>query len=138
MPNAALGSGMRETFMTSAIPLHPITHKTRATQASEQMRLEKPMLSIRTRGKNGIYYIRGVVSLGDKQTVVKEFNSGTSDRDAAAHLMAEHETKLRHRLMFGPATVVAQGTIAAPFPATWQRQSPPALQMSCGSASSMA
>lgn len=58
------------------------------------------MLTIRTRGKKGIYYIRGVVTLGDKQIGVKEFSSGTSDRDAVSHLMAEHETKLRHRLMF--------------------------------------
>ena len=40
------------------------------------------MLSIRTHGKSGIYYIRGVVTLGDKQIEVKEFSSGTSDRDA--------------------------------------------------------
>lgn len=29
--------------------------------------------------------------------------------------MAEHETKLRHQLMFGPAALVAQGTIAQAF-----------------------
>ena len=80
-------------------------------QARDQMEQEDKMLSIRTRGKNGIYYIRGTVTLGDKHIDVKEFSSGTSDRDAAAHLMAEHETKLRHRLMFGPAAIVAQGKI---------------------------
>ncbi|WP_375393255.1 tyrosine-type recombinase/integrase, partial [uncultured Sphingomonas sp.] len=73
------------------------------------------MLSIRTRGKNGIYYIRGSVALGDKKLDVKEFSSGTSDADAASHLMAEYETKLRHQLMFGPAAIVAQGTIADAF-----------------------
>ncbi|KXU29269.1 hypothetical protein A0J57_24325 [Sphingobium sp. 22B] len=76
------------------------------------------MLSFRIRGKNGIYYIRGTVALGHKRIAVKEFSSGTSDRDAAAHLMAEHETKLRHRLMFGPAAIVAQGKIADALKAT--------------------
>ena len=79
------------------------------------------MLSIRTRGKNGIYYIRGTVTLGDKHIEVKEFSSGTSDRDAASHLMAEHETKLRHRLMFGPAAIVAQGRISC---GDWHSLSP--------------
>lgn len=73
------------------------------------------MLSIRTRGKNGIYYIRGSVSLGDQKLDVKEFSSGTSDADAASHLMAEYETKLRRQLMFGPAAIVAQGTVADAF-----------------------
>lgn len=31
------------------------------------------MLTIRPRGKNGIFYIRGQVSLGDKRIDVKEF-----------------------------------------------------------------
>jgi len=83
------------------------------------------MLSSRTRGKSGIYYIRGVVTLGDKQIEVKEFSSGTSDRDAASHLMAEHETKLRHRLMFGPAAIVAQGRIADAFESYLTKAKPP-------------
>ena len=53
------------------------------------------MLTIRRRGKNGYYYIRGSVTLGDKTIVVKEFSIGTSDADAASHLMAEYETDLR-------------------------------------------
>ncbi|WP_257538991.1 site-specific integrase [Sphingobium sp. CFD-1] len=73
------------------------------------------MLSLRRRGKNGIYHIRGSVALGDKRIVVKEFSSGSSDADAASHLMAGYETRLRHQLMFGPAAVVAQGTIADAF-----------------------
>jgi integrase len=83
------------------------------------------MLSIRTRGKNGIYYIRGSVSLGDKRLDVKEFSSGTSDADAASHLMAEYETKLRHQLMFGPAAIVAQGTVADAFDSYLSKARPP-------------
>ena len=83
------------------------------------------MLSIRTRGKNGIYYIRGIVTLGDKRIIVKDFSTGTSDRDAASHLMAEHETKLRHRLMFGPAAIVAQGRIADAFESYLTKAKPP-------------
>jgi len=73
------------------------------------------MLSIRTRGKNGIHYVRGSVAFGDKRIHVKEFSSGTSDADAASHLMAEYETRLRQQLMFGPAAVIAQGIIADAF-----------------------
>lgn len=73
------------------------------------------MLSIRTRGKNCIHYIRGTVSLGDKRIQVKEFSSGTRDADAASHLMAEYEMKLRHQLMFGPAVLVAEGVMADAF-----------------------
>ncbi|AEG50327.1 integrase family protein [Sphingobium chlorophenolicum L-1] len=73
------------------------------------------MLSLRTRGKNAIYYIRGTVSLGEKRIDVKEFSSGTRDADAASQLMAEYETRLRRQLMFGPAVLVAQGTIADAF-----------------------
>ncbi len=73
------------------------------------------MLSIRPRGKNGILYIRGQVSLGDKRIDVKEFSSGTCDADAASHLMAEYETKLRHQLLFGPAAAVAQGIMTDAF-----------------------
>ena len=83
------------------------------------------MLSVRRRGKNGIYHIRGTVSLGDKQIVVKEFSSGTSDRNAASHLMAEYETKLRHQLMFGPAALIAQGTIADAFESYLSKAKPP-------------
>jgi len=73
------------------------------------------MLTFRPRGKNGIFYIRGQVSLGDKRIDVKEFSSGTSDKDAASHLMAEYETKQRHQLMFGPAAAVASGVMADAF-----------------------
>ena len=83
------------------------------------------MLSVRRRGKNGIYYIRGSVALGDKRIDVKEFSSGTSDADAASHLMAEYETRLRHQLMFGPAAIVAQGTIADAFVSYLSKAKPP-------------
>lgn len=73
------------------------------------------MLTLRRRGKNGIFYIRGSVALGDKRIDVKEFSSGTSDADAASHLMAEYETRLRHQLMFGPAALVADGVMADAF-----------------------
>ena len=83
------------------------------------------MLSIRPRGKNGILYIRGQVSLGDKRIDVKEFSSGTCDADAASHLMAEYETKLRHQLMFGPAAAVAQGIMADAFDSYLSKAKPP-------------
>ncbi|PZU56411.1 MAG: site-specific integrase [Sphingobium sp.] len=83
------------------------------------------MLSIRSRGKNGIYYIRGSVALGDKRIDVKEFSSGTSDADAASHLMAEYEMKLRHQLMFGPAARVAQGVLADAFDSYLSKAPPP-------------
>lgn len=70
------------------------------------------MLTLRQRGKNGNWYVRGTVSLGDKQINVKEFSSGTSDRDAAAHLMREHE-----RLMFGTQARAVKATIADGFAA---------------------
>ena len=86
------------------------------------------MLSIRRRGKNGNFYIRGSVALGDKRIDVKEFSSGSSDADAASHLMAEYETKLRHQLMFGPAALVAGGTMADAFDTYLSKANPP-----CGS-----
>ncbi|MDX3901011.1 MAG: hypothetical protein QHC40_10945 [Sphingobium sp.] len=67
----------------------------------------------------------GLSGLGKKKIIVKEFSTGTSDRDAAAHLMAEHETKLRHQLMFGPAALVAQGTIAQAFDSYLTKAKPP-------------
>lgn len=75
------------------------------------------MLSMRQRGKARIYHIRGSVSLGSKCIDVKEFSSGTSDADAASHLMAEKETELRRQLMFGPSAVVVSSTIADAFEA---------------------
>lgn len=83
------------------------------------------MLSIRRRGKNGIFYIRGSVALGDKRIDVKEFSSGTCDADAASHLIAEYETKLRHQLMFGPAALVAEGIMADAFDSYLSKARPP-------------
>src|ERR1043166_2410223 len=83
------------------------------------------MLSMRTRGKNGIHYIRGTVSLGDKRINVKEFSSGTSDADAASHLMAEYETKLRRQLMFGAMALVAEGIMADAFDSYLSKSPPP-------------
>lgn len=83
------------------------------------------MLSLRTRGKNGIYHIRGSVALGDKKLDVKEFSSGTSDKHAASHLMAEYELKLRHQLMFGRAANVAKGTMADAFESYLSKPTPP-------------
>lgn len=83
------------------------------------------MLTMRRRGKNGIHYIRGTVALGKKRIVVKEFSSRTSDADAASHLMADYETELRNQLMFGPAAVIAQGTIADAFDSYLSKAKPP-------------
>jgi integrase len=73
------------------------------------------MLTLRPRGKHGTLYIRGTVTLGSKCIVVPEYSSGTSDRDAASHLMHNQETKLREELMFGPAASVASGVLADAF-----------------------
>lgn len=83
------------------------------------------MLTLRTRGKNAIWYIRGTVTLGDKQIVVKEFSSGTSDRAAAAHLMREHEQELTHQLMFGAKAKAAKATIADAFEVYLSKPKPP-------------
>ena len=83
------------------------------------------MLTFRPRGKNGIFYIRGQVSLGDQRVDVKEFSSGTSDKDAASHLMAEYETKLRHQLMFGPSAAIATGVMADAFASYLSKPKPP-------------
>ena len=73
------------------------------------------MLTMRQRGKARIYYIRGSVSYGSKRIDVPEFSSRTSDKDAAAQLMAETETELREELRFGPKAKVARATIADAF-----------------------
>ncbi len=73
------------------------------------------MLSLRTRGKSGIYYIRGSVSLNRQTIAVKEFSTGTSDKDAASHVMAQYEMELRNELLFGPAAKVADGVLADAF-----------------------
>ena len=83
------------------------------------------MLTIRRRGKNGYYYIRGSVTLGDKTIVVKEFSIGTSDADAASHLMAEYETTLRKELMFGPSAKLVKATIADAFNSYLSKTPPP-------------
>jgi len=70
------------------------------------------MLTIRCRGKNRIFYIRGSVTLGKKSIVVKEFSTGTSEADAASHLMAEYETSLRNELMFGASVKLVNATIS--------------------------
>lgn len=70
------------------------------------------MLSMRPRGKAKIYHIRGSVSLGERRIDVAEFSSGTSDRNAAAHLMATRETELREQLLFGPKAQLGRATIA--------------------------
>ncbi len=73
------------------------------------------MLSMRKRGKAQIYYIRGTVTLGERRIDVQEFSSGTSDRDAAAHLMATRENELREQLMFGAKAQMTRHTIANAF-----------------------
>ena len=102
--------------------VHPQPHL--ASHGHVQLE-RKDMLCIRSRGKSGIYYIRGSVSLGDKRIDVREFSTRTTDFDAASHLMAEHETRLRHQLMFGPAVLVAQGTIADAFDSYLSKAKPP-------------
>ena len=83
------------------------------------------MLTIRRRGKSGSYYIRGTVTLGDKSIGVKEFRTGTSDADAASHLMTEYETTLRKELMFGPSARLVKATIADAFNSYLSKTPPP-------------
>jgi integrase len=83
------------------------------------------MLTLRTRGKNQTWYIRGTVTLGDKQIVVKEFSSGTSDRVAATHLTRVHEQELVQQLMFGARAQVAKATIADAFELYLSKAKPP-------------
>lgn len=83
------------------------------------------MLAMRRRGKNGTYSIRGSVALGDQCIKVPEFSSGTNDADAASHLMAEYETKLRNQLMFGPAATVSQGCLVDAFDSYLSKPKPP-------------
>jgi integrase len=83
------------------------------------------MLSLRTRGKSKIYYIRGHVSLGGNTIEVKEVSTGTSDRDAAAQVKAELETRLRNKLLFGPAADIAAHTIADAFESYITKPKPP-------------
>jgi len=82
-------------------------------------------LSVRRRGKNGNQCIRGSVALSDKRIHVKEFSTGTSDADAASHLIADYETRLRHQLIFGASGVVTQGPIADVFDSYLSKAQPP-------------
>lgn len=75
------------------------------------------MLKLRRRGKAQTIFIRGSVSLGDRTIDVKEFSSGTSDLDAASHLMAKMEIELREQLMFGPKANASKASIADAFDA---------------------
>ncbi len=83
------------------------------------------MLSIRRRGKNGTFYIRGSVALGDKCITVKEFSSGTCDADAASHLKAEYESQLRKELMFGSSAKLVNAVISAAFESYLTKSPPP-------------
>lgn len=83
------------------------------------------MLSMRKRGKAQIFYIRGTVTLGDRRINVKEYSSGTSDRDAAAHELNKKERELREQLMFGPRALVAQVTVADAFEAYLSKPAKP-------------
>jgi integrase len=75
------------------------------------------MLTMRKRGKAQTYYIRGSVSLGDRTIEVAEYSSGTSNEDAAAHLLAQKEIELREQLMFGPRAVASKACMADAFDA---------------------
>ena len=75
------------------------------------------MLSLRRRGRSGNWYVRGTVTLGYRCIDVAEFSTGTSDEDAARHVMSERERCLREELMFGPRVVLARSVIADAFEA---------------------
>lgn len=75
------------------------------------------MLSMRKRGKAQNFYIRGSITLGDRSVEVAEYSSGTPDKDAAAHLMAQKELELREQLMFGPRATASRATMNDAFDA---------------------
>ena len=83
------------------------------------------MLTMRRRGKNGIYYFRGSVTLGRKRIDVKDFSAGTSDADAASHLIAQYKTNLRNELMFGASAKLVDATIADAFNSYLSKTPPP-------------
>jgi hypothetical protein len=72
---------------------------------------------MRRRGKARNWYIRGTVVYGDRIAQVPEFCSGTSDKPAASHLMAEREREIREALIFGPRVVLTRSVIADAFEA---------------------
>ena len=69
------------------------------------------MLTVRRRGNAGKWYVRGYVALGERSIQVAEFSTGTTDKGAARHLMAEREREL----MFGPRAVASRAVIADAF-----------------------
>jgi integrase len=75
------------------------------------------MLTMRRRGKAHIIHIRGSVSFGDRTIDIEEFSSGTSDEDAASHLMARKEIELREQLMFGPRATASKARLSDAFDA---------------------
>lgn len=75
------------------------------------------MLTMRRRGKAQNFFIRGSVTLGSRSINVAEYSSGTPDKDAAAHLMAQKELELREQLMFGPRAAVPRAAINDAFDA---------------------
>lgn len=75
------------------------------------------MLTMRRRGKAQNWYIRGKVSYGERTVDVPEFCSGTTDKAAASHLMAEREREVREALIFGPRVVAVRGVVADAFEA---------------------
>ena len=68
------------------------------------------MLTLRQRGKNKIYSVRGSVTLGDKCITVSERSSGTSDKSAATFLKNQLENDLKNELMFGKKAQVTKAT----------------------------
>ena len=70
------------------------------------------MLTLRQRGKNKIYSVRGSVTLRDKCITVSERSSGTSDKSAATFFKNQLENDLKHELMFGKKAQVAKVTVA--------------------------
>ena len=75
------------------------------------------MLTLRRRGSAGKWYVRGSVTLGERFVDVPEFSTGTTDEDAARHVMLERERALREELMFGPRVVASRAVIADAFEA---------------------
>ena len=75
------------------------------------------MLTLRQRGKNKIYSVRGSVTLGGKCITVSERSSGTSDKSAATFFKNQLENDLKNELMFGKKAQVARATIADAFAA---------------------
>lgn len=70
------------------------------------------MLTLRQRGANKVWYVRGIVSVGPDKVVVKEQSTGCSKRSAAVEVQAKIERDVRRDLLDGPGRRILLATVA--------------------------